>query len=168
MQHAVRFDSPQQVHAGTGREVCFSAWVTVDQHRIDTFAQATGDRQWIHVDVQRAAQESPYGSTIAHGFLTLSLLGQFYEEYLTFALPFCDMGLNYGLNKVRFTAPVKVDRRVRARFVLAKVEDIAGGLQLTFSIGIEIEGEDKPACVVESIVRRLFAEPGRVAPPSAS
>ena len=156
MQHAIRFDSAAQVRAAAGREVCVSDWVSVDQHRIDTFAEATGDRQWIHVDVARADKESPYGCTIAHGFLTLSLLGQFYEEYLTHALPFCGMGLNYGLNKVRFTAPVRVNRRVRPRFTLAQVEDIAGGLQLTFSITIEIEGEDKPACVAESIVRRLF------------
>ena len=157
MQHALRFDDAQQVHAAVGREVCVSDWVIVDQHRIDTFADATGDHQWIHVDVARARKESPYGGTIAHGFLTLSLLGQFYEEYLTHALPFCGMGLNYGLNRVRFPAPVRVDRRVRPRFTLMQVEDIAGGLQLTFSITIEIEGEDKPACVAESIVRRLFS-----------
>ena len=156
MQHAVRFDNAAQVHAATGREVCVSDWVVVDQARIHTFAQATGDHQWIHVDAARAAAESPYGSTIAHGFLTLSLLGQFYEEYLTHALPFCGMGLNYGLNRVRFPAPVRVGRRVRPRFTLAKVEDIAGGLQLTFSITVQIEGEDKPACVAESIVRRMF------------
>jgi acyl dehydratase len=156
VQHAIRFDNAQQVHAAAGREVCVSDWVVVDQHRIDTFAEAAGDYQWIHVDAARAAKESPYGCTIAHGFLTLSLLGQFYEEYLTHALPFCGMGLNYGLNKVRFPAPVGVNRRVRPRFTLAKVEDIAGGLQLTFSITIEIDGEDKPACVAESIVRRMF------------
>lgn len=156
MQHAIRFELPRQLLDHVGREVCVSDWVTVDQHRIDTFAEATGDRQWIHVDVARAAKESPYGRTIAHGFLTLSLLGQFYEEYLTHALPFCDMGLNYGLNKVRFTAPVREGSRVRARFVLAKVEDVADGLQLTCSITIDIDGEEKPACVVESIVRRYF------------
>jgi acyl dehydratase len=156
VQQVIRFDNVQQVHAAAGREVCVSDWVVVDQHRIHTFAEATGDHQWIHVDAARAVMESPYGRTIAHGFLTLSLLGQFYEEYLTHALPFCGMGLNYGLNKVRFPAPVRVNRRVRPRFTLAKVDDIAGGLQLTFSITIEIDGEDKPACVAESIVRRMF------------
>lgn len=156
MEHAIRFENPQQVQAAAGREVCVSDWALVDQHRIDTFAEATGDHQWIHVDAARAARESPFGCTIAHGFLTLALLGQFYEEYLTHALPFCGMGLNYGLNKVRFMAPVRVNRRVRPRFTLQKVEDIAGGLQLTFTITVEIEGEDKPACVAESIVRRMF------------
>lgn len=156
MQHAVRFENAAQVHAAAGREVCVSDWVVVDQQRIDTFAKATGDHQWIHVDVARAAAQSPFGCTIAHGFLTLSLLGQFYEEYLTHALPFCGMGLNYGLNKVRFTAPVRVNRRVRPRFTLAAVDDITGGLQLTFAITVDIDGEDKPACVVESIVRRMF------------
>jgi acyl dehydratase len=156
MQHAVRFENAAQVHAATGSEVCVSDWVVVDQQRIDTFAKATGDHQWIHVDVARAAAQSPFGCTIAHGFLTLSLLGQFYEEYLTHALPFCGMGLNYGLNKVRFTAPVRVNRRVRPRFTLAAVDDITGGLQLTFAITVDIDGEDKPACVVESIVRRMF------------
>jgi acyl dehydratase len=156
MQHAVRFENAAQVHAAAGREVCVSDWVVVDQQRIDTFAKATGDHQWIHVDVVRAAAQSPFGCTIAHGFLTLSLLGQFYEEYLTHALPFCGMGLNYGLNKVRFTAPVRVGRRVRPRFTLAKVDNITGGLQLTFAITVDIDGEDKPACVAESIVRRMF------------
>jgi acyl dehydratase len=156
MQHAVRFENAAQVHAAAGSEVCVSDWVVVDQQRIDTFAKATGDHQWIHVDVARAAAQSPFGCTIAHGFLTLSLLGQFYEEYLTHALPFCGMGLNYGLNKVRFTAPVRVNRRVRPRFTLAAVDDITGGLQLTFAITVDIDGEDKPACVVESIVRRMF------------
>jgi acyl dehydratase len=156
LPQALSFRSAPEVHATVGREVCVSDWLHIDQERIDTFARATGDFQWIHVDRERAARESPYGDTIAHGFLTLSLLGQWYEQYLAEALPFCDMGLNYGLNKVRFTQPVRVDSRVRARFVLAKVDDIDGGLQLSFAVTIEIEGGAKPACVAESVVRRLF------------
>jgi acyl dehydratase len=151
------FESPQAVHAATGQQVYVTDWLVIDQARIDRFAEATGDFQWIHVDPERASRESPYGGTIAHGFLTLSLLGKFYEDYLMAALPFCDMGLNYGLNRVRFTQPVPVDSRVRARFALAKVEDIAGGLQLTFEVTVEIDGIAKPACVAESVVRRYFA-----------
>jgi acyl dehydratase len=154
------FDSPADVHRAVGQEVCATEWVLIDQERIDTFARATGDFQWIHVDTARAATASPYGSTIAHGFLTLSLLGQWYEDYLTAALPFCNMGLNYGLNRVRFTQPVRVGSRVRARLLLAKVEDIEGGLQLTFVATIEIAGNAKPACVAESVVRRYLAKGG--------
>lgn len=158
MTTAVSFDSPAAVHAAAGREVCVTDWVRVTQERIDKFAEATGDFQWIHVDVERARAASPYGGTIAHGFLTLSLLGKFYEDYLMDALPFCDMGLNYGLNRVRFTQPVRSGSNVRARLVLAKVEDVAGGLQLTFTVTFEIEGEQRPACVAESVVRRSFRQ----------
>lgn len=137
-----------------GREAFVTDWVELSQRRLDLFAEATGDYQWIHVDVERARRESPYGGTIAHGFLTLSLLGQFYAEHVT--LPFCDMGINYGLNKVRFTHPVRSGQQVRGRFVLAKLEDIDGGLQLTFQVTLEIEGESRPAAVVESVVRQYF------------
>lgn len=152
------FSGPADVHRAVGSEVCTTGWLLVDQDRIDTFARATGDFQWIHVDTVRAATESPYGGTIAHGFLTLSLLGQWYEDYLTAALPFCDMGLNYGLNKVRFTQPVRVGSQVRARLLLAKAEDIDGGLQLTFVATIEVAGSAKPACIAESVVRRYIAK----------
>jgi acyl dehydratase len=151
------FKDATDVHQAVGREVCVTDWLVIDQQRIDTFARATGDFQWIHVDPARAAAESPYGRTIAHGFLTLSLLGQWYEDYLTKALPFCDMGLNYGLNKVRFTQPVRVDSRVRARLALAQAQDIEGGLQLVFLATIEIEGSAKPACIAESLVRRYLS-----------
>ena len=137
-----------------GQEVFLTDWVLITQERIDQFAQATGDFQWIHVDAQRAASASPFGSTIAHGFLTLSLLGKFYEDHLS--LPFCEMGINYGLNKVRFTQPVRVNSQVRGRFVLAKLENISGGIQLTFTVLIEIDGLAKPACVAESVVRQYF------------
>ena len=152
----VLFRTPEEVRAATGREVCTTEWVAIDQPRIDRFAEATGDHQWIHVDAARAARESPYGRTIAHGFLTLSMLGLFYETYLTAALPFCHMGLNYGLNRVRFTSPVPVGSRIRARLAIARVEDIHGGLQITFAATIDIDGAERPALVAESIIRRQF------------
>ena len=148
------FNTLNDVRSHVGQEVFLTDWVAITQERIDQFAQATGDFQWIHVDAQRAATSSPFGSTIAHGFLTLSLLGKFYEDHLS--LPFCEMGINYGLNKVRFTQPVRVNSRVRGRFVLARLEDISGGIQLTFNVSIEIDGLDKPACVAESVVRQYF------------
>ena len=156
MHTPIKFETPASVHAAVGREVCVSDWVDVTQERIDKFAQATGDFQWIHVDVERAASASPYGGTIAHGFLTLSLLGKFYEDYLAAAMPFCDVGVNYGLNRVRFTQPVRSGSRVRARLVLARVEDVPGGLQLTFTVTFEVDGSERPACVAESVVRRGF------------
>jgi len=156
----LHFESPAAVHAATGREVCVTDWVAVSQERIDKFAEATGDYQWIHVDVDRARLASPFGGTIAHGFLTLSLLGKFYEDYLSTALPFCDTGINYGLNRVRFTQPVVAGSMVRGRLRLSKVDDVPGGLQLTFAVAFEIQGSDKPACVAESVVRRSFRKEG--------
>lgn len=154
---ASTFNTLEDVASRVGEEVFLTDWVTITQERINQFAQATGDFQWIHVDAQRAAKSSPFGSTIAHGFLTLSLLGKFYEDHLS--LPFCEMGINYGLNKVRFTQPVRVNSQVRGRFVLAKLENISGGIQLTFNVLIEIDGLDKPACVAESVVRQYFKTP---------
>ena len=154
MSTLTAFSSLDDVRSHVGQEVFLTDWVLITQERINQFAQATGDFQWIHVDPERAAKSSPFGSTIAHGFLTLSLLGKFYEAHLS--LPFCEMGINYGLNKVRFTQPVKVNSQVRGRFVLSKLEDISGGIQLTFNVLIEIEGLDKPACVAESVVRQYF------------
>src|SRR4029453_11011001 len=148
---ATRFENTADVHRHAGEEVCVTDWTTITQERIDKFAEATGDFQWIHVDVARAKKESPFGAPGAHGFLTLSLLGKFYEDYLPEALPFCGMGLNYGLNKVRFPPAGEVDSRVRGRFLLAKVEDVADGLQFTFTVTVEIEGQARPAVVAESI-----------------
>lgn len=156
MDTAQQFQSSSEVRNAVGREVYVTEWLLIDQHRIDLFAEATGDFQWIHVDTVRAAADSPYGGTIAHGFLTLSLLGKWFEDYLPDALPFCDMGLNYGLNKLRFTQPVPVNSRVRGHFVLAHVDDVSGGLQLHFTVSVEIENAVKPALVAESLVRRLF------------
>ena len=148
------FNTLEDVRRHIDQEVFLTDWVAITQERIDQFAQATGDFQWIHVDTERAAKSSPFGCTIAHGFLTLSLLGKFYEAHLS--LPFCEMGINYGLNKVRFTQPVRVNSQVRGRFILAKLENISGGIQLTFKVTIEIDGLDKPACVAESVVRQYF------------
>ena len=134
-----------------GQEVGVSDWITVDQARIDGFAEATGDRQWIHIDPERAAA-GPFGTTIAHGFLTLSLL----PEMGASAMEIGDtrMGINYGLNRVRFTATVPVDSRLRGRFKLLAYEPIAGGAQLTMEVTMQREGSDKPVCVAESLARR--------------
>jgi acyl dehydratase len=134
-----------------GQTVGISDWITVDQRRIDLFADATGDHQWIHVDPVRAAQ-GPFGTTIAHGFLTLSLL----PEMGASALRVLDtrMGVNYGLGKVRFPAPVPSGSRLRGNFKLLKYEPLEGGAQLTMEVTMEREGADKPVCVAESLARR--------------
>jgi acyl dehydratase len=134
-----------------GQEVALSEWVTVSQARIQQFADATGDHQWIHLDVERASS-GPFGGTIAHGFLTLSLVPQFFDTSI--AIADLRMGVNYGLNKVRFTAPVPAGSRVRGRLKLQAVEPIAGnGFQATWDVTVEREGSDKPACVAEMLVR---------------
>jgi len=135
-----------------GQEVAVSDWITVTQQRIDLFAQATGDHQWIHVDVERA-RAGPFGAPIAHGFLTLSLLPEFFASAIH--VEQSGMGVNYGLNKVRFTSPVPVDSRLRARLTLLRCEAIDGnGVQLTWQMLVEREGGDKPVCIAESLVRR--------------
>lgn len=135
-----------------GKEVAVSDWLEVTQQRINEFAQATGDFQWIHVDVARAEKESVYGTTIAHGFLTLSLLSCFLVE--TIEVRGARMGVNYGMNRVRFTGPVSSGSRVRARFVLGALEDIKGGVQMTWNVSVEREGADKPVLVAEWLTRR--------------
>ena len=134
-----------------GQEIAVSDWLTITQERINQFADAIGDHQWIHVDPERA-KASPFGSTIAHGFLTLSLLPLFTQECIR--MPSVRMGVNYGVNKVRFINPVPVGSRLRGRFMMKAVEDIAGGVQMTMLATIELEGVDKPACVAESVSRR--------------
>jgi acyl dehydratase len=130
-----------------------SPWLEVSQERIDTFAKAIDDFQWIHVDRKRAAA-SPYGGTIAHGFLTLSLLSHLAER--TFSFSDRKMGVNYGLNRVRFTSPVPSGARVRARFTLAKYEPLDGGVQVTWNTTVEIEGSAKPGLVAEWIGRHYY------------
>lgn len=135
-----------------GQEVAVSDWIEITQDRINRFADATGDHQWIHLDAERARRESPYGTTIAHGFLTLSLLPMFLERSLV--MRDVKMGVNYGTNKVRFPAPVPVGSRLRAHIALLSVDDITGGAQVVWLVTMEREGSDKPVCVVESITRR--------------
>jgi acyl dehydratase len=139
------------VAAHVGREIGLSGWLTVDQHRIDEFADCTGDRQWIHVDVERARRESPYGGTIAHGYLTLSLAASLAIEAGVIPAD-AAAALNYGLDKVRFIAPVRSGARVRNRVVLLAAEDKGRNRVLvTLQNTIEIEGEDKPALIAESL-----------------
>ena len=135
-----------------GQELGVGDWLQVDQARIDQFAQATGDHQWIHVDPVRAAQ-GPFGTTIAHGYLTLSLLPELLAS--SFTIADSPMGVNYGLNRVRFPAPVPVGSRLRARAALQQFEPLpGGGAQLTLDVTIEREGHDKPVCVAQILVRR--------------
>jgi len=144
--------SVQELKGLIGQEVGLSDWVDISQERVNMFADATGDHQWIHLDVERCRKESPYGGTIAHGFLTLSLLPMLMQSAVS--MPSCKMGVNYGVNKVRFPAPVPVGSRLRARMTLLEVEDIEGGAQITWKVTLEREGGDKPVCVAESISRR--------------
>ena len=140
-----------------GRELAVSDWLEVTQERINQFADATGDHQWIHVDPARAATESPFKTTIAHGFLTLSLVAALAET--TMAFPGFRLAINYGLNRARFIRPVPAGARIRCRFSPAAVEETGGGIQVTWSAVIESEHGDKPACVAEWIVRYFTLSP---------
>jgi acyl dehydratase len=146
------FDHLADLKGLEGQVLGTSAWTLVDQRRIDLFADATADHQWIHVDRERAAA-GPFGRTIAHGFLTLSLIPEFFAS--AFDVADARMGVNYGLNRVRFTAPVPVDSRLRGHFKLLKYEPVDGGAQLTVEVTIEMEGSAKPVCVAESLTRRF-------------
>ncbi len=146
------FEKLADLQGLVGQELGVSDWVTIDQERINLFAQATGDHQWIHVDPERA-KDGPFGCTIAHGFLTLSLLPELNAQ--AFTVSDTRMGVNYGLNKVRFTSPVPVNSRVRGRFKLVAYEPIEGGAQVTTEATIEREGSAKPACVAETLARRF-------------
>jgi acyl dehydratase len=149
---AREISSLEELHSLAGQEVAVSDWFEVTQERINLFADATGDHQWIHIDVERAKTESPYGATIAHGFLTLSLLSQLMSQTVKINLPI-RMGVNYGLNKVRFPSAVLAGSKIRARAVLQALEEIAGGWQLVWNITVEREGANKPCCVAEWLVR---------------
>jgi len=135
----------------SGEELAVTPWFEVRQERIDRFADATEDHQWIHVDCERAQRESPYGATIAHGFLTLSLLSRFMREALE--VGGLRMAVNYGLNRVRFPSPVRSGSRVRARIVLKSVRDLPEAVEATYSATIESERSEKPCCVAEWLVR---------------
>jgi acyl dehydratase len=134
-----------------GQELGISDWYEVTQDAVNLFADATGDHQWIHVDVERAKKESPFGGPIAHGYLTLSLIVPLVSQ--TYVVTDAKMGVNYGLNKVRFPAPVPVGSKVRARVTLKDVEEVAGGLQNTVTVTVEREGGDKPVCIAEWVTR---------------
>jgi len=140
------------LQALVGQPLGTSDWITVDQPRVDAFADATLDPQWIHVDPERAAQ-GPFGTTIAHGFLTLSLLPAFFAS--AFDIGDVRMSVNYGLNRVRFTAPVPVGSRLRASFRLLAYEPLDGGAQLVTEVTVEREGTERPACVAEAVTRRF-------------
>ena len=146
------FRSYSEVSACVGQEVAVTDWITITQEQVNLFAQATGDHQWIHVDPERA-KAGPFGAPIAHGFLTLSLIPRFFETGLT--IEGARMGVNYGLNKVRFTAPVPVGSRLRAQMKLLASDPIDnGGRQQTWEVTVEREGSAKPVCVAESLARQ--------------
>lgn len=144
------FATPTDLDAAVGSHLGYSAWFEITQQRINLFADATNDHQWIHVDPDRAAN-GPFGTPVAHGYLTLSLAVPFVEQILK--VEGAQMGINYGANKVRFIAPVPVGSRLRAGAVLAAVEDFGGGRQVTLDLTFEIEGAEKPACVAQVIYR---------------
>lgn len=146
------FETLADLAACVGQDVAVSDWITITQEQINQFAQATGDHQWIHVDVERACA-GPFGGPIAHGFLTLSLLPVFFDT--AFEVKASGMGVNYGLNKVRFMAPVPVGSRLRAHMKLLSAEPIdKGGVQMAWQVSVEREGAIKPVCVAESLARR--------------
>lgn len=146
-------DSLDELKQLVGQEVAVTDWFTMTQDRIQQFADATLDHQWIHVDVERAKRESPFKAPIAHGFLTLSLLAHFMQQAVAVKQG-VRMGVNYGMNKVRFVSPVRVGSNMRARFVLQSLKDLDGnGVEAQYNATIETEGSDKPACVAEWLVR---------------
>ncbi|MBD3005198.1 MULTISPECIES: MaoC family dehydratase [Streptomyces] len=144
------FTSPDELRSAVGEELGPSDWLEIDQKRIDLFADATGDHQWIHVDPEKAAA-GPFGTTIAHGYLTLSLLPSFTPQLLR--VEGVRMGINYGVNKVRFPSPVPVGSRLRATGRIVEAAEVKDGLQMTLTVTVEREGGDKPVCVAESVVR---------------
>lgn len=147
------FTSAEELKAAVGESLGYSDWLEVDQKRIDLFAEATGDHQWIHVDPEKAAA-GPFGTTIAHGYLTLSLLPLLVPQILK--VDNVTMGVNYGTNKVRFPAPVPVGSRLRATATLQDVTEVGGGVQVTAAVVVEREGGEKPVCVAESVSRYYF------------
>jgi len=145
-------ETPHALKELVGREISVTEWVAVSQERIQQFADVTDDRQWIHVDRERANQESPYGTTIAHGFLTLSLLSRFLRDAIKIQSG-VRMSVNYGLNRVRFPAPVAAGARIRARFTLQSIRELPGALEAVFNATIEAEGTERPCCVAEWVLR---------------
>ncbi len=152
MMSAARIENLEELQTRVGHEVAVSDWFEITQERINLFAEATEDRQWIHTDPERAARESPFKQTIAHGFLTLSLLSRLAMQSIS--VGGLRMGINYGLNRVRFVSPVPCGARIRGRFTLAALETVrGGGAQATWNVTVEREGSDKPCCAAEWLVR---------------
>ena len=150
----MKLASAADMKAAEGGEEYVSAWLAIDQSRVNQFADATDDHQWIHVDVERANKESPFGGPIAHGFLTLALVPKWLEECVPLQQ---ELGVNYGTNKVRFMSPVLVGSKLRARFLAEKVTDVEqGGVQVIWRVTIQKEGAEKPVCVAEFITRHYF------------
>ena len=147
---ATRFENPADLLNAVGKHLGFSDWEAVDQQRIDQFANATGDHQWIHVDPDKAA-DGPFGKTIAHGYLTLSMANLFLPQVMQ--VDNTSMGVNYGCEKVRFPSPVPVGSRIRGGGEVMSAEEVKGGIQVVVRMTIEIEGADRPACVVDTISR---------------
>lgn len=146
------FASPDELLTAIGDQLGETEWMEIDQERIDMFADATGDHQWIHVDPEKAA-DGPFGATIAHGYLTLALTNQFLPELIR--VDGTSMGINYGVNKVRFPQPVRVGSKVRGTAQVTAADEIEGGVQVVITITVQVEGTDKPACVAESVSRFL-------------
>jgi acyl dehydratase len=151
MTNPVVLNGVDDVRAAVGRHFGFSEWVEITQERVNQFADATGDDQWIHVDVERAERESPYGGPIAHGYLTMSLSNGLLPTVVV--MEGFAMGINYGVDRVRFPAAVPVGARIRAGVELLDVTDVAGGVQTKMQVTMEVEGSDKPGCVIESLSR---------------
>jgi acyl dehydratase len=145
-------ETPDSLRDLIGREITTSEWFPVTEDRIEQFAEITEDRQWIHVDPKRAERESPYGTTIAHGFLTLSLLSRFMKEAIQIRGG-VRMSVNYGLNRVRFPSPVRADSKIRVLFTLRSLKDVPGALEAVFDARVEVQGSDKPCCVAEWVIR---------------
>ena len=143
--------TPRALAEFVGRELAASDWLVVAQERIQQFAEATGDHQWIHTNPERAGRESPYGTTIAHGFLTLSLLSQMMQQAIL--VQGVRWAINYGLNRVRFPAPLRAGSKIRARFHLHSLKNVDGGVEAVYDVTVEAQGEDKPCCAAEWIVR---------------
>lgn len=149
---ATTFASPDKLLDSVGQNLGTTDWLEIDQDRIDAFAECTGDHQWIHVDPDRA-KDGPFGATIAHGYLTLALTNVLLPDLISVGN--ISMGINYGTNKVRFPNPVRVGARIRATAEIAEAAEIPGGVQVVIKVVVEVEGEEKPACVVESVTRYL-------------
>jgi acyl dehydratase len=145
----------RELRTRTGQEIGVSPWHTVTQEQIDRFAEVTGDNQWIHIDAERARRESPYGTPIAHGFLTVSMLSGMAQEAVKITDP-AKMRINYGFNRLRFTGAVPAGSRIRTHFTLNSLKDVEGGVEIAWGVSVEVEGRDKPALVAEWLGRTYF------------